>query len=49
MTKRPLAWILIAIMLILLVMAREDMPTWLTGYNRESAPGNDDLEWLSQP
>jgi hypothetical protein len=49
MTNRPLAWILIAIMLILLVMAHENIPAWLTGYNRESAPGNDGLEWLSQP
>jgi hypothetical protein len=47
--KRSLAWILIAIMLVLLVMARENIPTWLTEYNHEAARGNDDLEWLSQP
>jgi hypothetical protein len=49
MAKHPLAWILIAIMLILLVTARENIPAWLAEYNREAARGNNDLEWLPQP
>jgi hypothetical protein len=36
-------------MLILFVPARENMPAWLTEYNRETARENDDLEWLSPP
>jgi hypothetical protein len=49
MAKHPLAWILIAIMLILLVTARENIPAWLAEYKRKAARGNNDLEWLPQP